>query len=105
MPTLTHHSLHTVSESDLPISLLPLKPSFTGHQTFALRTGWLKKGVDALRDAGPDVFSCDDVLVTLGVGKNMVQSIRHWLTTTRMAADRREARGREMEATHLGKVD
>lgn len=104
MPTLTYHSPHTVSENNLPVILLPLRPSFTGHQTFALRTGWLKKGVDALRDAGPDVFSRDDALVTLGVGKNMVQSIRHWLTTTRMAADRREARGREMEATRIGKA-
>lgn len=82
----------------------PPKPSFTGHQTFALRSGWLKKGIDALQSQGHDAFSRDDALVTLGVGKNMVQSIRHWVVATRMAADRRDARSREMDITRLGKA-
>ena len=36
-------------------------------------------------DGGPEALSQDDALVTLGVGKNMVQSIRHWLLTMGMA--------------------
>ena len=52
-------------------------PKFAGHETFTLRYGWLKKAVDATGER-PDVFSQDDALVTLGVGKNMVRSIRHW---------------------------
>lgn len=50
---------------------------FSGHQTFVFRYGWLEKGVRML-EQNPDLFSRDDALVLLGVGKNMVDSIRHW---------------------------
>ncbi len=52
-------------------------PSFSGHETFALRSNWLKKAYDLLHDA-PDLFYRDDAFVLLGVGKNMAQSIRFW---------------------------
>ena len=51
--------------------------SFSGHETFPFRYTWLKKGVDAVSD-DPSVFSSDRATITLGVGKNMVRSIRHW---------------------------
>ena len=51
--------------------------SFSGHESFALRYLWLKKGYDALAD-NPEFFQRDDAMVILGVGKNMVRSIRHW---------------------------
>ena len=53
------------------------KYKFSGHQTFVFRYGWLEKGVRGVNEYG-NVFSRDDVLVLLGVGKNMVASIRHW---------------------------
>jgi len=53
------------------------KFKFSGHQTFAFRYGWLEKGVRGVADK-PDLFFRDDALVLLGVGKNMVDSIRHW---------------------------
>ena len=53
--------------------------SFSGHETFPFRYGWLKKGVDAVtKNEGQHFFTRDDAMVDLGVGKNMVQSIRHW---------------------------
>ena len=52
-------------------------PSFSGHQTFPFRYTWLKKGVDAVRKDAT-IFSSKDASVTLGVGKNMVDSIRYW---------------------------
>ncbi len=51
--------------------------SFSGHQTFPFRYTWLKKGVDAVKEE-PSVFSSEEAIVTLGIGKNMVASIRHW---------------------------
>jgi len=54
-----------------------LKYKFSGHQTFAFRYGWLEKGVRGI-DECATLFSEDDALVRLGVGKNMVSSIRHW---------------------------
>ena len=50
---------------------------FSGHQTFPFRYPWLPKGVQRLLER-PDLFTLDDAFVVLGVGKNMVRSIRHW---------------------------
>ncbi len=51
--------------------------TFSGHETFVLRSNWLKKAYDLLQDQ-PDLFSLEDAFVRLGVGKNMAQSIRFW---------------------------
>lgn len=51
--------------------------SFSGHQTFPFRYAWLPKGVAAVRE-DPAVFGSPHALVRLGVGRNMVASIRHW---------------------------
>ncbi|QQE67718.1 hypothetical protein GFS31_44310 (plasmid) [Leptolyngbya sp. BL0902] len=50
---------------------------FARHETFHPRFGWLKKGYD-LALADPGIFLRDDAPVLLGVGKNMVRSIRYW---------------------------
>lgn len=58
------------------------KPSFSGHQTFPLRYGWLKKVYDEVIDKkvenSKSIFSANDAIVTFGVGKNMVDSIKFW---------------------------
>jgi len=51
--------------------------SFSGHETFPFRYAWMKKGVDAVAE-NPNVFGDDEAMSILGVGKNMVRSIRHW---------------------------
>ncbi len=80
-----------------------IKPTFGGHEKFVFRHGWLKKGVDALRD-DPLVFTRDDALVTLGVGKNMVRSIRHWCLATGLAEeDKGAGLTRPLKPTELGK--
>ena len=55
----------------------PPRYSFSGHQTFPFRYAWLHKGVRAV-DEDPEVFMRPNALVGLGVGKNMVASIRFW---------------------------
>jgi hypothetical protein len=52
-------------------------PTFSGHETFALRGNWLKKAYDSLARY-PNLFSRPDAFILLGVGKNMAQSIRYW---------------------------
>lgn len=47
------------------------------HETFTPRYGWLKKGYDAASTDGY-VFKAEDSIERLGVGKNMVRSIRFW---------------------------
>lgn len=65
---------------DLVNSLHSVKignPVFARHETFHPRFGWIKKGFDAtVKD--PEIFLRDDAPVRLGVGKNMVRSIRYW---------------------------
>ncbi len=51
--------------------------TFSGHETFVLRSSWLKKAYDRLLQT-PDLFAREDAFVRLGVGKNMAQSIRFW---------------------------
>ena len=67
----------------------PDKVTFGRHETFALRYGWLTKGFQALAH-NPDVFTSDDATVELGVGKNMVNSIRYWLQAARIVERTRE---------------
>ena len=59
---------------------------FAGHETFPFRHGWLKKAVDAVHD-DPKSFSSERAIVSLGVGKNMVESIRHWGLATQVLAE------------------
>lgn len=57
-----------------------VKYKFSGHQTFSFRYGWLEKGY-AFINAG-NGFSGDSAIVDLGVGKNMVESIKYWCEMT-----------------------
>jgi hypothetical protein len=54
---------------------MSVKFSFSGHESFFCRSLWLKKGYDAL--IGGVDFNAPDAVVALGVGKNMVSSIRY----------------------------
>lgn len=81
------------------------RPLFSGHETFALRQLWLKKAIDIAtldrsqdplyakeknkdnRPAKKNVFSADAAIVTLGVGKNMVSSIKHWASACDVLGD------------------
>ena len=52
------------------------KFTFSGHETFHCKNMWLKKGYDFVKNDGK--FN-DEACLVLGVGRNMVNSIRYWL--------------------------
>lgn len=52
---------------------------FTGHDTFACRATWLHKGLNYLENNDLTSITKGDAVVPLGVGKNMLQAIRHWV--------------------------
>lgn len=54
-----------------------IKSTFSGHETFACKNLWLKKGYDFAKS--DNSFNNDHAVVSLGVGKNMVSSIKYWL--------------------------
>lgn len=58
--------------------------TFSGHETFPCRNLWLKKGYDFTAEGN---FNAPDSVVSLGVGKNMVSSIRYWLKVFGMTKD------------------
>ena len=64
----------------------------SGHETFPLRYGWLKKAFDAVAEGEREgtaraVFLADDAIARFGVGRNMVASIRHWATVVGIISD------------------
>ena len=90
-------------------SLHPKSLSFSGHQTFPFRYTWLKKGVDAVADAvakDQTIFSSENASVVLGVGKNMVSSIRHWCITAGLIRKNKNTSNHhsEFEVTDEGKT-
>lgn len=56
------------------------------HETFTPRYGWLKKGYDHCL-ANSHVFNDNNAIEQLGVGKNMVRSIRFWCVIFRLLED------------------
>ncbi|OPH35763.1 DUF4007 family protein [Moraxella atlantae] len=51
----------------------------SGHDTFALRYGWSKKVYDRIHGSDTaNVFSKESAIADFGVGKNMLNAMRHW---------------------------
>ena len=89
-----------------PIYQPNYKPQFSGHETFPLRYGWLKKAYDAVAEnvSQPDsktLFSSEDAIARFGVGKNMVSSMRHWATCCDVIQDVNQSN--RIQPTLLGK--
>lgn len=62
-----------------------MRYSFSGHESFYCKSLWLKKGYDYLKEGHS--FLDEDAVVRLGVGKNMVASIRFWLKAFGLTAN------------------
>ncbi len=77
--------------------------SFSGHETFPFRYAWMKKGLDAVL-SDPAVFNRDEAMTILGVGKNMVRSIRHWCLAAGIFEEAIVSPGRtlQLQPSHLG---
>ena len=72
---------------------------FSGHESFACRYAWLPKAYSAVVE-NPATFADEErAMVSLGVGKNMVRSIRFWIEMMGVAALRAD---RTLEPTQFG---
>lgn len=60
------------------MELKPTKISFGRNETFNLRYSWLNKGLKEFKE-NTNIFVSDEAPLVLGVGKNMVNSIKYWL--------------------------
>ena len=82
-------------------------PQLSGHETFPLRYGWLKKAFDEVHRAkdepnNREVFTGEEAIARFGVGKNMVASIRHWAAAA--CITREFYRERRIRCTELGEL-
>ena len=71
-----------------------------GHEKFPLREGWIAKGLYGV-SANPRVFSGSDGTDQLGVGTNMVKSIKYWMLAMGLI---KEGQKNGAELTDLGKM-
>jgi len=58
---------------------------FSGHETFACRYAWLPKAYRALLRNPAQFADEDGAMVELGLGKNMVRSLRFWVEAAGLA--------------------
>ena len=74
---------------------------FGQHQSFYLRDGWLHKGLEAV-DMDPALLSNPFAFERMGIGKNMVASLRFWIVATGLA--NYNVQTKEYGVTELGRT-
>lgn len=71
-----------------------------GHETFFIRKGWLTKGMKYVRQ-NPDVFTAKEPdrkpMDVLGIGSNMVLSLRYWLQTVGLTTEEKGEKGKRIQ--------
>lgn len=77
---------------------------FRGHETFFIRKGWLSKGLKNVKN-DPAVFmgNSGNPMDVLGVGANMVKSIRYWLQAVGLTSEPSTGK-KEQKLTDFGKL-
>lgn len=75
---------------------------FRAHETFFIRKGWLSKGMKNVSKK-PNVFvdKKENPMDILGIGANMVKSLRYWLQVTGLTEESK-GKSREQYLTDLG---
>lgn len=77
-----------------------IKIRLQGHEKFALREGWLNKGLQLLPD-NPDAFTRKDAPDQFGMGSNMVKSLRYWMRALGLTKEKGSA---GVELTEIGEL-
>ncbi|GAW28761.1 DUF4007 family protein [Carboxydocella sp. ULO1] len=76
---------------------------FARHETFHIREGWLTKGLRKIQTEGKkDIFQRKDAMEELGIGSNMVKSLRYWMQATGLTEEKKGKKGQEL--TEYGQV-
>ncbi len=92
--------------SSRPLHSPNYRPQFSGHETFPLRYGWLKKAYDRVAETeskSENRLLCwgEEAIARFGVGKNMVNSIRYWSNSCGIIEEC--ANGSKIKTTALGR--
>lgn len=63
------------------------KVKLKGHESFSIREGWLTKGLVEVNKNGK-IFSEKNATDILGIGTNMVKSLKYWLITANLIEEK-----------------
>jgi Protein of unknown function (DUF4007) len=74
------------------------------HETFAIRHGWLSKGLSRIRENADGFHVNLDTADTLGLGSKMVKSLSYWLEASGVASVDSQARSRRLSVSPMGEV-
>ena len=61
---------------------------FSGHQTFPLRIAWIPKAIHEIVKGNDPLNNIDNGIVSLGLGKNMIEALRCWMEAFQVALNR-----------------
>ena len=66
---------------------------FRAHETFFIRKGWLSKGMKyVINDSDVFISKKDNPMDVLGIGANMVKSLRYWLQAVGLTEEPRSGK-------------
>lgn len=72
---------------------------YSGHESFSIRKNWLQKGI---RKIGAFKKGDLEAMDELGLGRNMVKSLRYWLKVTGLSTD--EPKKKILTLSDFGKI-
>ena len=64
-----------------------MKVKMKRHESFSIREGWLAKGLKAVKD-NDKIFTSPEATDILGVGTNMVKSLKYWMLASKLIIDK-----------------
>lgn len=77
--------------------------SFSKHESFYPRIGWLRKGLDAIEKNDHIFLERTTAMEELGIGSNMVKSLRFWLTALGLSYEGTNSKNQTIQKpTELG---
>lgn len=77
---------------------------FRGHETFFIRKGWLHKGMKNIQNDAALFINKEPLPVdVLGMGNNMVKSLRYWMQVVGLTTEPKSGK-RLQQVTDLGKI-
>lgn len=78
---------------------MKIKLKLKRHESFSIREGWLAKGIKNVKEYG-NVFALQNATDILGIGTNMVKSLKYWMTATKLI----EEKNREIMLSDFGSI-
>lgn len=77
---------------------------FRAHETFHIRKGWLNKGLrNVIETPGVFIGDAGNPMDVMGIGSNMVKSLRYWLQAAGLTEEPNHGR-RNQTLTELGQI-